>query len=422
MRIASLGFSALLLGCARTPAAATPKDEPVPVVATPSSVPLLPASIHGALSIIEGQTVLRVWGTPHEMGYAHGALLREAIIDVVEHYALQVVPPATLAATGAVMATVADIAPSLREEAAGIIEGMRATGGADVTALGRALVADDLLALNAMTDLVAIGCSSISTWGPGVAQDQDGAPMVVRNLDWTDDPDLLEHQIILVTMPSDPTRQPIVSIGFAGYIACLSCVNGAGVTALFNMGYGEHAAPLATAAAGFAPANLLLRDALERRDVDGDGSARADDVQAAVVQARHAGSYIVHLVEPLRESGIAPARVLEVESDGVVVRGPEGDLGPDRLAATNHLREKAAPHSCGRYARLEQASRSTPRFDREMLWALGRSVRLGEVVHTVLIEPETRALTLWLRRPGEAADTASSGVRHAWSDLVRARE
>ena len=57
---------------------------------------------------------------------------------------------------------------------------MREHGGAEIPALGRELVVDDLLALNAMTDLVAIGCSSLSSWGAGVTEDRDGAPMVVR--------------------------------------------------------------------------------------------------------------------------------------------------------------------------------------------------------------------------------------------------
>lgn len=378
-------------------------------------------TIHGTLSVVEGQSILRVWGTPEEMGYAHGALLRDAIVDVIENYALQVVPPATLAATGATLARAGAIAPSLRTEAAAIVDGMRDHGGAEIPALGRALTADDLLALNTMTDLVAIGCSSLSSWGAGVTAGRSGAPMVVRNLDWTADPDLLEHQIVLVTMPSDPTRQPVVSVGFAGYIACLSCINEAGVTTLFNMGYGDHAGSLGAVLSGFAPANLLLRDALERRDVDGDGSSRADDVQAMLAAADHVGSYIVHVVEPLH-GDTPPARVIEVESDGVVVRGPQDDLGGERLAATNHLREKAAPTSCSRYARLVAGARRTPAFDRETLWDLGRSVRLDEVVHTLLVEPSTRALTLWLRRPGDPADDPAPGVRHAWSELVQTRE
>jgi hypothetical protein len=415
VRVSALAL--LAVACTRAPSPSTAAAiEQSPAPAKPRTDAPAKPGIHGTVTVEHGQTIVRVWGTPSEMGFAHGSLLRDAIIDVVDNYALQVVPPATLGATGTVLAKVGDISPALREEAAGIIDGMKSAGGAHISGLDRELTADDLLALNAMTDLVAIGCSSLSTWGDGVATDLDGAPMVVRNLDWSIDADLLEHQIVLVTMPSDPARQPMVSIGFAGYIACLSCINEAGVTTLFNMGYGDGAGSLATAASGFAPANLMLRDALEQRETD-----RADDVVSAVKAAKHVGSWILHVVEPAHEGSI-PARVLEIEADGVAVRGPASDLGELRLAATNHLREKTAPQACSRYRRIEQTSRRTERFDRDTLWALGRSVRLPEVVHTVLVEPSSRALSIWLRRPGDAADSAVAPVRWAWSDLASARE
>jgi hypothetical protein len=330
------------------------------------------------------------------------------------------VPPATLAATGAVLAKVGDISPALREEAAGIIEGMKAAGGAHVPGLDRELTADDLLALNAMTDLVAIGCSSLSTWGDGVAADLDGAPMVVRNLDWSTDTDLLEHQIVLVTMPADPSRQPIVSVGFAGYISCLSCVNEAGVTTLFNMGYGDGAADLSTAVRGFSPANLLLRDLLSRRDVDGDGTSTGDDVEAGLRAASHAGSWILHVVEGRREGVGAPARVLEVESDGVVRRDPDDALGQDMLGATNHLREKARPRACSRWNTIERRTASRT-IDRDAMWSLAVGIRLDAVVHTILAEPETRRLAVWLRGPGDRPHAETKPVVHEWPRLF-ARE
>ena len=172
----------------------------------------------------------------------------------------------------------------------------------------------------------------------------DGRLAIVRNLDWSASPALLESQVIIAYAPSGEDAQPLVSVAFAGYLGCLSCMNAAGVGALFNMGYGEGHASLAEAAAGFSPANLLLRSALQARDLDGDGLSTAEDVASALTHARHAGSYIVHLVEPVKlaeAAGRSPARVLEVEAAGVTSRGPE-----------------ASAESCPR----ERASRS-PRRD-----------------------------------------------------------
>lgn len=378
--------------------------------------------VNGELVTVNGQRVLRAWGTPAQMGRAHGMLLREAILEIVDGYALDVIPPTTLDAAGALYGTVADVPPRLLQEAEGVIAGMKAAGGAHVPRLGRELRATDLLVLNAMTDLLAIGCSSVSAWGGATegASDLAGAPMLVRNLDWSEDPELLRNQVIFVFRPDDPARQPVVSVAFAGYLGCLSCMSEAGVAALFNMGYGDGAAGPTEALRGFSPANLLLRDVLERRDVDGDGKATADDVEAAWRDHQHAGSYILHVVEPRREGTAAPARVLEVEADGVVTRHPDAsELGGRMLAATNHLRDKTPPSECSRYTRIERAvAAAHHRFDREALWDLGTKLRLPEVVHTVLVAPESRSLAVWLRAPGQSAEAQDPPTAHAWKALV----
>ena len=410
--------SAVVPASATSPAQARTSPPPAPATTQDS-----PATIHGELAVVQGQRVLRVWGTPTQMGHAHGFLLRDSILEIVDGYALDVIPPTALATAASLYTTIADISPRLREETEGIIAGMKQAGGARVPGLDRDLQASDLLVLNAMTDLLAIGCSSVSAWGPSTADAPQlaGAPALVRNLDWSEDPQLLGNQVIIVYRPDDPKRQPVVSVAFAGYVGCLSCMNEAGVSALFNMGYGEGAAGLSTALAGFSPSNLLLRDALEQRDIDGDGRSTADDVEALWRRKTHAGSYILHLIEPRRSDVDTPARVLEVEADGVVRRDPdaEGALGPQMLAATNHLRRKTEPSSCSRYRRVERTvTKAEHQFDRDSLWALGSTLRLPQVVHAVLVEPEARALQVWLRKPSETDDATSSPVAHTWSSLV----
>lgn len=404
------------------PRASTPEADPVasprpePLELQPELAPES-SSVHGSLETVEGQRVLRVWGTPRQMGHAQGVLLHDEIIDVLDGYALDVISPSQLEAASKLYGTVADIAPNLREEAQGVVEGMREAGAVRIERLDRDLRATDLLVMGAMTDLVAIGCSSLSAWGASTQDALAGDPMVVRNLDWDDAPALLRNQLIVVYQPSDPERQPVVSVSFAGYLGCLSCLNEAGVTTLFNMGYGDGAASLVQAAGGFSPANLLLRDLLERRDVDGDGASRADDIEFGLRAATHAGSFILHVVEP---KGEQPARVLEVESDGVHVRNAGLAGGDSVLAATNHLRGKDGPQSCRRYDKIEKTSRKRGhRWDADSLWALARDVRLSDVVHTLLVQPRTRTLRVWFRQPGDRAHTSADGVEFGWDTLVR---
>ncbi len=418
------------LAGALTPAAGESAAQPGPAasgaLARRSGEPAGDDGLHGTLRTIGGQRVLHVWGTPYEMGFAHGALLHEAILAVVDGYALGAIPKATFGLASASLAKTGVIDERLREEAEGVIAGMERSGGTFSRGLGRSLTVDDLLLVNTITDLVAIGCSSVSAWGSATAADPElkGELAVVRNLDWAADPALLESQVIIAYEPSAEEEQPLLSVAFAGYLGCLSCINGAGVTGLFNMGYGEGAASLSEAAAGFAPANLLLRAAMSARDVDGDGRSTADDVIHRIQGSKHAGSYIVHLVEPAKAAeagGRPPARVVEVEAAGVGVRAAsEGSrLGPEILAATNHLRQRAAPQSCSRYRRIErtvEARELSLRLD--PLWALGEAVRIDDaVVHTMLVIPARRELKLRLRAPGRSMSESPAPVLHRWEEL-----
>ena len=428
MRLALL--LALVTVCAcrgAEPVASGPSERPEPAeAAEPSEAPEPVATetpddgVHGRLTEVEGQRVLHVWGTPQEMGYAHGALLRDSIVAVLENYALEVIPPSTLDTAGAIYGAVADIPPPLREEAEAIVEGMRDHGGVQVPSLGRELTANDLLVVNAMTDLLAIGCSSLSAWGDATDDGIGDEARIVRNLDWSEDAALLENQIVIAYEPSDPERQKVLSVAFAGYIGCLSCMNEAGVSVLFNMGYGDGAASIGEAMQGFAPSNLMLRDVLSRRDVDGDGQSTADDVEAAVRKQTHAGSWILHVLEPNASAKArerAPARILEVEADGVHTRDPGAGLGASMLAATNHLRGKDGPEACWRYDRIERTAKSTESFERDAMWDLAVEVRLDQVVHTMVLEPGSRRLALWLRQAGEAHRSTRAPVVHEWDDV-----
>ncbi len=369
-----------------------------------------------------GQRVLILRGDAASRGHGHGRLLREEILDIVDAYALDVVPPASFEAVAAGFAATAQVPAELRAEAEGVVAGMIEAGGAESERLGRTLTATDLLALTSMTDLLGLACSSLSAWGPATADDPvlRGAPAQIRNLDWSDDPELLAHQIVFVWIPSEADRQPVMSVGFAGFLGCLTCMNAAGVAVTFNMGYGDGAGTRRDARAGFAPATLLVRDAIARADAEDDGDQDGDDVEAMIRAADPIGSFILHVIEP-RRSDRDPARVLEVEHAGWARRESESRsaLGRHALAATNHLRQRQRPAACRRYDSLGDALAGGT-IDRSGLWAAAAEVALPDVVHTVLLEPEARRMTVRMRSPHATMDAAPEPVVHDLAALLAA--
>ncbi|MGB1276450.1 MAG: C45 family autoproteolytic acyltransferase/hydrolase, partial [Nannocystaceae bacterium] len=379
-------------------------------VSTPAPVPVpgpeADREIHGKVRMVDGQRLVNLWGTPQQRGYAHGYLLRAQVLDVVDGYVLEALDPKLFTNLGGVYDASAQIDAGLRQEAAAMIAGMKAAGGAQVAKLGRELTAVDILLMNAMTDLVAVGCSSVSAWGEATAADPElaGALAVVRNLDWAANPALLRSQVVMVYEPDDAEQQPVVSVAFAGYLGCLSCMNRAGVTSLFNMGYGEGVGSRTRLAMGFAPANLLLRQAMQARDIDGDGKSTAADIVEALEAGKHAGSYLVHVLEPPKQAasrGAPPAHVVEVEAEGVAVRAPEesSKLGGHVLAATNHLRKRQAAKPGRRYREIERTvSKARQAVDQPGLWSLGERVQISaDVVHTLMFVPEKGEVRVKLR-------------------------
>lgn len=400
---AALALSAALW--AGSAAARNPVSAPRPAGAVTSQpAAAAPGEPHGSrIEVVGGQRVVHLFGDARARGEAQGRLLRTQILDAVEHYALAELGVSRFGMARAVIMATAKIPAALRTEAEGVIAGIQAAGGARVETLGRDLDVFDLLTINAYTDLVAIGCSSVSTWG---ASNDAGTPRLVRNLDWSTRPALLRNQVVLVHHPSEPDRQPLVSVAFAGYLGCLSCVNAAGVGMFFNMGYGGGAAKPLELLGGFAPANLLLRELMETGDHNADGKIDRYDVSAGLTAARHAGSYIVHAID-----GTA-ALVVEVERRGAATRETQpGDTLPETaLIATNHLRALAEPEPCGRYARAEARVRKGA-LDAEAQWALGRSLGLGSVVNALQYDVAPGTLRLWLRAEG-AAKTEGAAVDH----------
>lgn len=387
--------------------------------------------VNGSLTEVEGVRVLRVWGTPQERGYAHGALLAKDILALLddfltkggvrggpEAYERRILP----------MLGLMKIAPQSREELQGLLAGMQAVLGedAEVPSLHRPPRYEDLVAVNCIPDFARMGCSSFAVWGPLA---EGGGVLAGRNLDWNTIPPLQGTQIILVHQ-LDAKSRPLgwVSVTWPSVIGCLTGMNADGVTvSMHDVGAGPPSNKF-----GFTPRGLALREALEAAH----GKTAAKDVARVLRLRRCAVGNNVPVTWPYFGRG-SPSVVFEYDGDtaerkGLTLRRPDfGDSGQDAAdeerpvgrsgktrshyqACTNHYRLRAAPLGCDRYDGIDRYLKRRSKEGRPLrldeAWAVLREVALprGDVkrimtYHSVVFEPNQRRISVALSVDGRPA-------------------
>ena len=394
------------------------------------------AEIHGKMRVVDGQRVLHVWGTPFEMGYAHGRWLGPEIRDLFQGYILEFVPPAAFQVAADLMPRLFDIDPEYREEIDGLLAGITESGTSTyIEELGRYLTLWDILVANSLADLRGMACSSISAWGDATADDPTlaGRIALARDLDWTlagSDKYLLSRgTVVIAYSPSDPQRQEVVSVGFPGFIGCLSCMNAAGVVSTQNQAhFGSTILEGLDWNGPFQPINLVLRAALEKRDVDGDGISTIADLVQAVADHPRSGKYVVHAIQPDDGRTDLPAEIIEADNGGMTVRYPAAtpEFGPDLMIVTNHFLLLHPPVYCKRYHRMtEVVTERKSRFTLDAMWDLERQVMQdwwgSTTIHTMLFVPDFRVLTVAYSDDAALAGNAQPAVL-AWEDLFPAED
>jgi len=306
----------------------------------------LPAfAINGVMSEADGQRVMHVWGTNYEMGYAHGFLLGEEVLQMMELYIFPI-DAAGLAEyewkKDFVQANF-DFPPKLLDEAQGMFDGMIDAGVSTFSPiLGRYLTLEDQLLAIATRDLAGLLCTTVIGWDSATVNDPDleGRTLAGHNTDFRyqfRDPYFAgAHGVIVAYSPSDPDYQRFVAATFPGFLGIVSGINEAGVGLFTNRG-----------AYWMSLDEMILdpkrdvgvwstREALSLLDVDQDGEQTIDDILVYYDDVLHFGSLLVQVFSPA-DRGDPPAAVLEINNHGRAVRYPEEDpdIGPDMIVALN---------------------------------------------------------------------------------------
>jgi hypothetical protein len=339
----------------------------------------------GELKRVGGLRVLTLTGSARENGYAHGYLLAEEIMCLINDFILTLPAVEKIGGYAKVQELVErDIKHEkpYREELDGMLEGMRAKlgeAGLRIPRLARPITAADLWVLNSVGEWNKFFCSSFSAWGtmtPG------GKLLTGRNLDYQGRKFAERMGTVFVRKQRDPSRKSWVGIGFAGEINCSSGINQDAVVILLHDSGATGKPDLPAHTRGFA-----LRECIETVSPSGN---------VGEVLRRHnvyrGGN--VHVAAPS-----SPAIVIEMDgnaklNNGVTVR--VAATGQDWIANSNHFRERSLPTKiCPRYAALESALNATHQVKTmEDAWKIISKAAVGQTLSTMVFSPSERKMLI----------------------------
>lgn len=241
---------------------------------------------------------------------------------------------------------------------------------AELDALARAagVERDMLVAVNTMTDAYrgGLGCSSLMV---DAGRSKTGGPLFGRNLDFYTLGELQKYSLVLAYRPQG--KRAFVSVGFPGFIGCLSGMNDAGLALAVHESYASRdGSPLFDPKG--VPYALCFRRILEE-------CATVEEAEKLLRSVKR--TTLLNLAVCDRKTHA----VLELTPRNVAVRHGENGV----CACTNHFRTEALKFitSCPRYDRLIRAG-AMDRLGVEDVAAKLHEVHQGRAtLQTMIFEP-----------------------------------
>jgi hypothetical protein len=279
--------------------------------------------------------VLRVGGTPYEMGVQHGTLLRDELLAGaawIEQSEMGLLEPLA-DYFGLLDEAYANSYPDVIDECQGIVDAM----DDELWSMDRCLlVSYGDVVLEVMTH--ELGCSQFVVRPPATV---DGSLIHARNLDWSKVDHIIDHPTLIVRFPDEGLAN--VAFGFPGNVSPYSGMNAAGLALASNEAYGL---------------NYPDRDGHSHTQMTRQLLQQAhslDEVRAYYEAEDHISTELVVVSDGVT----GEAAVFEMSSDGIGERA----IGEDGVIfATNHfvhpemtpLHQPPTDGSTARYQRLDQ--------------------------------------------------------------------
>ncbi|MHC4819154.1 MAG: C45 family autoproteolytic acyltransferase/hydrolase [Planctomycetota bacterium] len=280
---------------------ATYGDAPAP---PPLRVEGLSAADRGRVRLVDGIPVLRLAGTPYEIGRQHGAILAPQIRFLEKEYVEAMVAPA-VGGKGKLLdwaRSVEEFIPeAYRQELKGI-------------AAGAGMTYERVLVANTMVDrFQTLMCSTVVAAGDAT---KDREVYFGRNLDFPGRRVL--HQMTVVVAYELEGATPVVSVTWPGLVGVLSGMNGHGVCGATMLVHRRKSLRPGM------PYMIMYREALAR-------ARKMGDVYDYIVQAKRTCPNNFMVVD-----ATGAAEVIEFDQD-VVARRP---AARGTVCSTNHFRTK----------------------------------------------------------------------------------
>ncbi len=355
------------------------------------------------------QKYLQVWGTHYEMGFAHGYLLASEVMSIyinrwIGYTQFHSVTPEYYEYTYLPFYRAKYYIPQkFQEEADGVIDGIAAKGVSLYhPALGRDLVAEDIIVLTGAGDDEDFACSSLSGWGTSTGSDDtlQGGYIIARNVDglcglYTT---LGNVSSIIAYAPGDSDEQRFFNVGFAGVFGAFSCLNESGVGLCSNTG--NHPDTNAIPPNSLLGSLLQNRLAIEAIDPDNSGVNDIYDIDSMKNHTEHLRSNEYHVYSPYDGSHPIPAAIIEMNNIGDTMRfSTHNYIAPEiysqwNLVVTNHDRLLYPPVYCSRYQRLADSLNASFILDTQRAMRIANSVAVGYnystsqgTYHSIVIRP-----------------------------------
>lgn len=385
--------------------------------------------------IVEADTLringhLALWlntGNDWDNGFNYGFFVGNRVKSIFDNY---VIPNAFGGAGGYNMARQAFdqhfvVDQKYVDIAEGMVSGMEMAGIDLFSAvLNDTLTFKDVLIANSIPDFTAFsdkwhyigpGCSNLTSWGEATASAPEllGETVINRNLDWVNNPHLINNALIVIWVNGNPAKQSLVTFGFAGMIGALSGINASGVATFQNMG-NYSAYPTGT---GFYPVNLAQRDGLEAADYNGDGVCSPRDITDAVRAHNVASTFIINSAGP---SGLElPAEILEIHNafgHAIRTKDDNPEFFGDNLVATNHFRKLKPPAYCYRYSRISDSLQTSNQLDVSRNWSVLKSAGVSTNLQTIQFIPTQNIIRFSFAEIGTPAYLVQPG--EVWMDTL----